>query len=56
MFPHNVRRPLWPIIIGILVVFAIGENSGSLVTAAETARAATSTDSSPDRTHRNQSR
>jgi serine protease Do len=47
MFPHNVRRPLWPIIIGILVVFAIGENSGSLVTAAETARAATSTDSSP---------
>jgi serine protease Do len=47
MFTHKVRRPLWPIIIGILVVFAIGENAGSLVAAAETARAATSTDSTP---------
>jgi serine protease Do len=45
MFTHTVRRPLWPIIIGILIVLAIGENANSLVAATETVRAAASTDS-----------
>ena len=45
MFTHTVRRPLWPIIIGILVVLAIGEKANSLVAATETVRPSASTDS-----------
>jgi serine protease Do len=44
MFAHTVRRPLWPIIIGVLVALAIGENAGSFAATTETGRAAASTD------------
>jgi serine protease Do len=45
MFTPTVRRPLWPIIIGILIGLAIGETAGSLIAATETRRTTSSTDS-----------
>src|SRR5689334_20701393 len=49
MFIHTVRRPLWPMIIGILLVLAIGENAGSFAATVETGRAAVSTDNTPSK-------